>query len=66
MGEGGEGDDEEAWLEPNVVTDPSRDEWGAMRRGDEDDEEELQLGVGREGGAYQGDYVYIYVYSSCL
>ncbi len=39
---------EEAWVEPNVVADPSRGgagEWGRPGRGgDEDEDEELQLG----------------------
>lgn len=37
---------EDAWVEPNVVADPSRSEW--ERPGDED--EELQLGGGEMEG----------------
>jgi len=46
---------EEAWVEPNVVADPSRGgagEWGRPGRGgNEDEDEELQLGGGTGEGA---------------
>lgn len=49
---------EEAWVEPNVVSEPTGTDWAGMQQGDEDDEE-LQLGgqasateggVGTDGG----------------
>lgn len=60
-GGAGGGISDDAWVEPNVVADPSRGggDWGRHGRGggDNDDEEELQLGggarrlLGGEGGA---------------
>lgn len=44
-GEGDQAEAEEAWVEPNVVSEPSRSEWPSEgMQGDDDDGEELHLG----------------------
>lgn len=57
-----EAEAEEAWVEPNVISEPTRTAWGGMQ-GDDDDEEELQLdwkasategGAGTDGGEVEG------------
>lgn len=53
----GGGISDDAWVEPNVVADPSRGGRYGPGGGDDDDEEELELGggarrlLGGEGGA---------------
>ncbi|CAM9413416.1 unnamed protein product [Ectocarpus sp. 13 AM-2016] len=62
-GGAGGGISDDAWVEPNVVADPSRGGRYGPGGGDDDDEEELQLGggarrlLGGEGGATDQDGV---------